>query len=230
MSDEWDVASTRAMFEVPDHAPEGSQWAARRRMAAALRELVSHVAPSSSPDETLDRAAQMIETLNAKFRLQSRLTIREGMISGDVRAKPSYFADQNPVIGLSNPIAPPVRLSWDGDLVVGKVTFGAAYEGPPGGVHGGYIAAVLDQVIGHTMVGQGIAGLTAELKVRYRRLTPLESPLVIEAKFEERHGTRIRSTGRVLADGEVTAEGECTFVTLKASQMQTMFMGGKDAD
>ena len=34
--------------------------------------------------------------------------------------------------------------------VVGHVVFGDAYEGPPGCVHGGFIAAAFDEVLGFT--------------------------------------------------------------------------------
>src|SRR5580692_8911627 len=55
----------------------------------------------------------------------------------------------NPVIGTRNPIAPPLVLNYDES---GKVWtdfhLGAAYEGPPGNVHGGVCAMVLDHVLG----------------------------------------------------------------------------------
>ena len=43
----------------------------------------------------------------------------------------------NTVVGVRNAFAPPVRLAWgDDDVVRSAVTLGAAYEGPPGCVHG----------------------------------------------------------------------------------------------
>ncbi|MBK9724022.1 MAG: PaaI family thioesterase [Actinomycetales bacterium] len=88
----------------------------------------------------------------------------------------------NPAVGSRNPIAPP--------LVIGKdraaqrtwcdFVLGAAYEGPPGHVHGGVVALVLDQVLGTLPAVIGKPGFTAYLTTTYRRLTPL-GPLHAEA-------------------------------------------------
>ena len=50
------------------------------------------------------------------------------------------------------------RLWLDGDRMVGSATFGAAYEGPPGCVHGGYVAAAFDEVLGSTQSLSGSPG------------------------------------------------------------------------
>lgn len=53
------------------------------------------------------------------------------------------------MIGVRNPIAPPVDLirAEDGS-VSADFHLGAAYEGPPGHVHGGVSAMILDHVLG----------------------------------------------------------------------------------
>jgi hypothetical protein len=55
------------------------------------------------------------------------------------------------------------------------VTFGSAYEGPPGCVHGGYVAAAFDEMLGFVQSLGGNPGMTARLTfpigVR-RRSTP----------------------------------------------------------
>ena len=50
---------------------------------------------------------------------------------------------------------------------------GAAYEGPPGLVHGGVSALVLDQVLGEAAGAGGKPGMTGTLTLRYRQGTPL---------------------------------------------------------
>ena len=64
------------------------------------------------------------------------------------------------MIGRANPLAPPIALELDDDRIVGRVTFGAAYEGPPGCVHGGYVAAAFDEVLGATQSLSGAPGMT----------------------------------------------------------------------
>jgi hypothetical protein len=57
----------------------------------------------------------------------------------------------NVVIGLRNPIAPPLSVNYRADgLVWSEFNLGAPYEGPPGHVHGGVCAMVLDHVLGAT--------------------------------------------------------------------------------
>ena len=55
----------------------------------------------------------------------------------------------NVVIGMRNPVAPPLAIERDADGgVFADFHLGAAYEGPPGHVHGGVAALILDHVLG----------------------------------------------------------------------------------
>ena len=72
------------------------------------------------------------------------------------------------MLGKANPLAPPIELRMEGDHLVGTATFGAAYEGPPGCVHGGYVAAAFDEVLGSAQSLSGSPGMTAQLVVNYR--------------------------------------------------------------
>ena len=87
------------------------------------------------------------------------------------------FFDHSPVLGAANPLAPPLRLEFASDRIVASATFGAAYEGPPGCVHGGWIAASFDEVLGAAQSLSGSGGMTAYLKVDYRSPTPLHQEL-----------------------------------------------------
>ena len=80
----------------------------------------------------------------------------------------------------------------------GTVTFPLAYEGPPGIVHGGFLAVFFDSVIQHHNCDVGVAGKTTSLTVTYRRPTPLLTKLQfeLERSVAER---RISSTGRLMA-------------------------------
>jgi hypothetical protein len=55
----------------------------------------------------------------------------------------------NPAVGLRNAIAPPmVIIHGDDGRCWSEFTLNAAYEGPPGWVHGGICALVLDHILG----------------------------------------------------------------------------------
>ena len=64
---------------------------------------------------------------------------------------------------------------------LGLVRFGSAYEGPPGHVHGGFVAAAFDEVLGYVQSLGGRPGMTGTLTVRYRSPTPLYTELRFEA-------------------------------------------------
>ena len=116
----------------------------------------------------------------------------------------------NPVTGPENAVAPPVRLDETPDGgVAGSMTLGLVYQGPPGYVHGGVSALVLDHVLGVANHVAGETGMTGTLTLRYRRPTPLWEPLAITAKQVSVDGRKIRTVGAILSGGEecVSAEG-----------------------
>jgi len=133
---------------------------------------------------------------------------------------PSTFAaffDKSPIIGLSNPLSPPIRLESDAknERVFGYVNFGSAYEGPPGCVHGGWVAAAFDEVLGFANSLTGSPGMTARLTVHYRKPTPLHTDLRFEATVDRIEGRKIFASSRLRAGELLTAESEGLFVSVQ---------------
>ena len=88
---------------------------------------------------------------------------------------------------------------------------GAAYEGPPGHVHGGVAALILDHVLGAAASSPQQPMLTGTITMRYRRLTPL-GDLHVEARIVRTEGIKTFAEGH-LADAEgVTVEAEGVFI------------------
>ena len=120
----------------------------------------------------------------------------------------------NAVIGLRNAIAPPLTIHHDDDgtRCWSEFTLNSAYEGPPGQVHGGVCALVLDHVLGEA----ASAGLTkplftGTLTVRFVRGTPL-GRLRADAAVERTEGVKSFVSGH-LSDGEgITVEAEGIFI------------------
>ena len=116
----------------------------------------------------------------------------------------------NPVTGPENAIAPPVHLDETADGgVIGSMNLGLVYQGPPGYVHGGISAMVMDHVLGVANHVAGETGMTGTLTLRYRRPTPLWQPLEITARQVALDGRKIRTVGSILHEGQecVAAEG-----------------------
>jgi acyl-coenzyme A thioesterase PaaI-like protein len=119
----------------------------------------------------------------------------------------------NAVVGLRNPVAPPLVMHHEPDgLVWSEFILGAPYEGPPGNVHGGVSALVLDHVLGAVAHQPDKPAYTGTLTLRYRRPTPLGRPLRAEARFERTEGVKTFVVGHLADENGMTVEAEGIFI------------------
>jgi acyl-coenzyme A thioesterase PaaI-like protein len=130
----------------------------------------------------------------------------------DPAGHPQEFFPTSPVIGFANPVAPPVVVeAVDGELR-GTASFDYQYEGPPTCVHGGVIAMVFDEMLGAANIMAGSPAMTGTLTIKYRKPTPLRTPLRLEARFLERDGRKVRTYGAIFHGDVLTAEAEGIFI------------------
>lgn len=207
----------------PTKISGAAAWEQKRRLARAMRLVIERLVPSNAPEEELRAAADGLERYAEALRAHPRLKhfhgYAESANAGDVGA----FFDQSPMIGLANPLAPPITISQSGERsALASVTFGSAYEGPPGSLHGGFVAATFDEVLGFVQSLGGNPGMTGTLTIRYRRPTPLHTELLIEAELVRSEGRKIFTEGRILADGILTADAEGLFISIDPSKMETL--------
>lgn len=207
-----------------DNQPETAPiWLAKRRLAAELRR-VSNVLSGSDAGEAEILALADLICAKADFLENTRETERtEGVLSAVVPGMET-FLDRGPIAGQSNPVSPPASLRIDVDArrVVGEVEFGKAFEGAPGCVHGGFVAAVLDEALGMACVFAGGPAMTAELTTRFLRHTPIEMPLSIEAKLDGVDGKKVRTSGRVTSDGITVVESTGLFIAVGAEKFEAL--------
>ncbi|MDQ6523292.1 PaaI family thioesterase [Nocardioides sp. LHD-245] len=188
------------------------QAATWRPLAAAARELVD-LCVMSDVDEDEVRAAQAdVEAAVARLRKvrRTRTLGEEHLTEG--RRRPWG----NPVIGLRNPIAPPLEVASDpSGRATTEFRCGAAYEGPPGLVHGGVVSLLLDQILGHAVGAAGRPGMTGTLTVVYRRGTPL-GDLRAEAWIDREEGVKTWARAHLIGPDGATAEAEGVFILPRA--------------
>lgn len=192
-----------------------------RNASEALRGLIGRVVGSTAPPELLDEVAETIRAATARLDgfPHSDYIYSEASVTGD----PGGFFDNSPVAGLGNPLAPPLVMRVEGDTVVAEVTWGSAYEGPPGCCHGGYVAAAFDDVLGLAQDLSGQSGMTGTLTVRYRRPTPLHQPHRFVARIDRVEGRKIFTTGELYdPNGAVLAEGEAVFIAIDFEKMRAL--------
>lgn len=120
----------------------------------------------------------------------------------------------DPVTGPKNAIAPPLTLvGRDDGHIEGVVTLTFPYQGPPGHVHGGVAAMLLDHTLGVANAWSGRNGATAQLNVRYLRPTPLFEPLTVRGRMVQEDGKKITTVGDIsTGDGTVCVSVEALFI------------------
>ena len=178
--------------------------ATRALVEAQLLTEVDHV--------EVEEVTAEIEALTARLRKATHagaLGVELGPGDSEVRAH------GNIVAGLRNPVAvlDLERRTVDEDRrVTHELHLGPLFEGPPGLVHGGVSALVLDQVLGEAAAVGGAPGMTGRLTIHYRRPTPL-GDLTVSARLESREGRKSVVRGELRdADGGVTVEAEGLFI------------------
>ena len=139
-------------------------------------------------------------------------------VGANATADGRVYLDHSRDIGAYNPCFPAYDIRVDGDRASGAVTFPVAYEGPPGIVHGGFLAVFFDSVIQHHNCDVGVAGKTTSLTVTYRRPTPLLTELQFEVE-RSAVDRRITSTARLMADGTVLCEAQMSAVAGNLAQL-----------
>lgn len=183
------------------------------RVGAAVRRVIESVASVDASVEVMQQAAATLEAVAVLLEGEPPAEL-VGFAEAANAPRFDSFLDRSPVLGQANPIAPPVELSIEDRVVYGTVTFGSAYEGPPGCVHGGWIAAAFDEVLGATQSLSGSGGMTAFLKVDYRNPTPLHQPLRFEGELERTEGRKIFTLGRLFHGELLTAEATAMFISI----------------
>jgi acyl-coenzyme A thioesterase PaaI-like protein len=118
----------------------------------------------------------------------------------------------NPVVGIRNPIAPPLVINrYETGGAYTDFVMGAPYEGPPGHVHGGISALVLDHVLGETASDGITPRFTGTITMRYLRTTKL-GRLHAEAHIDRTEGVKTYVVGHLADEDGITVEAEGVFI------------------
>ena len=211
------------MAEELTEAERETRRAAVGELGNALRELVDAAVLTELPIDELAEVALAARELAARLRTRSRGLHQIAGIN-DPEAGERWY---NPVYGPGNPIAAPLEITVsEAGVVSGTVMLGKPYEGPPGLVHGGFVATLLDHALARAARSAGHGGLTASLTVTYRRPVPLGVPLVLEGRLQSVEGRRATTHAHLVAEdnpSSTLAEADAVLVALRAEQAAEVF-------
>lgn len=205
---------SRPPFEYPTVDMTAEEVEQERVVYGGLAESVRRLNEASlrtTVDETAVKEAQALVE-------QATAALSEAMIPGNfgvsLTTSGKVRGHGNAVVGLRNPIAVPLVITQDREegRATAEFELNALYEGPPGMVHGGVSALVLDQICGEAAAAGGHPGMTGTLTLRYRKPTPLGR---CSAVGWLDHFDGVKATVKAelrRADGEVTVTAEGLFI------------------
>lgn len=175
----------------------------------SVRSLVDATIRTEADAQTVAEVKRDIDAAIARLRERQL----EGAFGVRVTESGESMGWGNAVIGIRNALAPPLITSRDDSgRISADFYLGAAYEGPPGHVHGGVAALILDHVLGEAASPDRQPRFTGTITMRYLRPTRLGS-LRTEAIRIRSEGVKTYCSGHI-ADAEgVTVEAEGVFIT-----------------
>ena len=182
---------------------------ASRALSTSVRGLIASLVATRAPVEVLDAARREIDAAAARlgpYAAKSRYDGSPGLTASSVS---TAVFEHHPFLGPSNPMAPPVEIDRGEDRITARLEFDLRHEGMPGYAHGGWIAAVFDQVL--AVAAASLAGrpaMTGTMTIRFVRPTPIGTALSLVATAEATGARTVRVEADLLADGAVTAHGE----------------------
>lgn len=191
---------------------------ARRKAIAsagsALRATMLALIETEVPAEVLTETAEHLESIAARLSSARRSADQLASVD-DLTHGIQMFS---PVVGAGNPQALPLKFEQTADGVEAEVSFDRRFEGPPGHVHGGHIALMLDEVLAQAMINSERWGLTARLSVDYMKAIQMGASVTCHARVSESHGRRTVVTGGIKSpDGLVSyATAQAVFVSPRA--------------
>lgn len=205
-------------WESPELRAVTPQQQAARDVADALRRLARSLETASASVEELDGLAATIDGLT------EALAGSDGTrsVDGDAPAvvyQAHRLRERSPFIGRANPVALPLVVEFVEDGIDAVANFSTLYEGPPGCLHGGYIAGIFDEVLGAAQTLAGQAGMTGRLTVHYRSPTPLNTDLHLRARLESVNGRKIVCKGTLHAGDRLCAEAEGLFIAVDPNKL-----------
>ncbi len=177
-------------------------------LAAALRVLVDATIRTQADDAVVAEALASVEHATALLAP----TMIEGHSGVHYNETGRSWSWGNAAIGLRNAVAPPMEVvHLSTDVTRAEVHLPAAYEGPPGMVHGGVSALLLDHLMGVTASRMTQVTFTGTLTLRYRNPLPL-GDVVLDGWVSGTEGRKVFVAATITGAHGVAVEADGIFI------------------
>ncbi|WP_016933852.1 PaaI family thioesterase [Rhodococcus sp. R1101] len=179
------------------------------RFVEALRRLQDLAVSTHAPDEVIDRAIEQAEALGD---LLAPHRVPEGR-------SPAGFNPDLP--GRGSLLMLPWQIEkFDEESVRSRGVFRLYHRGGNGAAHGGTLPLLFDDLFGMVVRASGHPiARTGYLHINYRKITPLETELVVEGRVERVEGRKIFCAAELReTDGTLLADCEALMIQLLPGQ------------
>jgi len=124
--------------------------------------------------------------------------------------------------GKDNPEGMRLKFTLDAQRgrALGHFRIPRKYQGPPGHLHGGIIATILDEAMGKVNKLRSVVALTRSMEIEYLKPVPLQQPLLVEGWEMSVRGRRHTNAAEIRnQQGDVLARGKGLFIAIDVARM-----------
>jgi acyl-coenzyme A thioesterase PaaI-like protein len=203
----------------PDAAhPPGPEL---RRLADAMRGVTDQMVRTHASPEVLVEAAAAVERAGALLEPSTPRWVASFPAMPETDLDPHVYFPFSPMIGWYSPLSAPLDCTVSEHTVTAQATLGAAYEGPPGCVHGGIIAGLFDEILGIANITAGVGAMTGTLTIVYRSPTPLFTELTFRGTTDRIEGRKVFTRGTLHVGDTLCAEAEGVFIPVMRERFES---------
>jgi acyl-coenzyme A thioesterase PaaI-like protein len=184
---------------------------ARAALADEVRALVLAAGTSDVGVAELDAVRGELAAVRARLE---RAGGTRSMRSPFEAVGEAYAAGRPYRLALYNGFGIPLEIHLGDGSASAELVADARHEGPPGCVHGGVSAWLMDSMLGLLLQARGRRGVTATLETRYHARTPLGVPLRLHSRIGRVVDRKIWIEGAIEAEGVRTVTAEGLFIEL----------------
>lgn len=198
-------------FDMISDAEYQRQLAIYRPFTDAVRRLIDAGIRTGVDEATIAEAQAAIESVTERLVAAQRTST--STLRHEETGRPLAYA--NPAVGVRNAISPPMEIVHEGGddrRCWAEFELGLPYEGPPGLVHGGICALVLDHILGEA-ASDGLTKphFTGTITLRYVRGTK-QGPVRAEAWIDRVDGVKTFARGTLSDVDGVSVEADGIFI------------------
>lgn len=199
-------------------APDAGPRLRKHELVRQAKRIVEAVALVDIEDSQDDELVSLITSaMGLADELEAYPSLRRKGGLSTAGGEDGVLMERSGISGRSNPLAPPLYIDMtDDEITRGHAIWTDAYEGPTHSLHGGFVAAAFDDLLGCAQMASGYAGFTGTLTVRMILPTPLNRRIDYEAGVRSVEGRKILCWGTAKDGDSLLAEAECLFIRPKS--------------